>query len=288
MKYIQIPIEKPATYVMTGKFKSPFDEWKHLNRQLLDYELIVITEGILYLTLHETNHTLSKGDYLLCPPNSNQSGFKPSDCSFYWLHFETDGMNINYCQSDTAQSYINPLSKDLISIPFVGKTYSLEKLIIQMKNLQDSIRSYNNTIQNNYLTTSILCELNSQCHLNYFPKNNNSRNQQLYNDIMDYIKSNQNINLKVLDIANHFGYNEKYLSHLFQSVKGMSLKQYILKEKIEIAKYQLADTNKTIAVIATELGFNDSHNFMKSFKKQIGMTPSEYRNVYNKRMLYYK
>ena len=105
---------------------------------------------------------------------------------------------------------------------------------------------------------------------------------------MDYVKKFIHKNIKVSEIAHHFGYNEKYISFLFKSKSGTSLKQYILFEKMEIAKFILTDTNNTIGEIAVQLGFNDSHNFMKAFKKVVGLTPSESRNAYSKRLLFYE
>lgn len=75
---------------MTGKFKAPSSEWMHQHFQLTDYELIVMTEGILYLTYNNEKFVVKNGEYLLLPPSSSwRQGFKPAYCSFYWLHFTT-------------------------------------------------------------------------------------------------------------------------------------------------------------------------------------------------------
>lgn len=93
--------------------------------------------------------------------------------------------------------------------------------------------------------------------------------------------------MKVEDIAFHFGYNEKYISYLFKEHAGIALKQYILNTKIELANFYLSDTNKPIVTIAKELGFNNNHNFTTVYKKTMGITPSQYRDAYAKRMLYH-
>lgn len=93
--------------------------------------------------------------------------------------------------------------------------------------------------------------------------------------------------MKVEDIAFHFGYNEKYISCLFKEHAGIALKQYILNAKIELANFYLSDTNKSIVTISRELGFNNNHNFATVYKKIMGITPSEYRDAYAKRMLYH-
>lgn len=57
---------------------------------------------------------------------------------------------------------------------------------------------------------------------------------------------------------------------------------------MDTAIFLLSDTNKSISEIAKELGFNDSHNFSRSYKKACGLSPSEYRNAFSKRLIYDK
>ena len=67
----------------------------------------------------------------------------------------------------------------------------------------------------------------------------------------------------------------------------MPLKQYILRVKIEQANFLLTDTNKSVSEIARELGFSDNHNFSRTYKRLTGLTPSEYRDTFSKRLLFH-
>lgn len=90
MNILCLPAKQLFSYAMTGKFEAPSPEWKHQTFQLTDYELIVMTEGTLYLNYNNENFTVKRGEYLLLPPSSSfRQGFKPSYCAFYWLHFST-------------------------------------------------------------------------------------------------------------------------------------------------------------------------------------------------------
>ena len=283
MEYLEFLIQGPVQYTMTGKFKAPDSNWVHMRRYLLDCELIFVTEGVLYITVSGIKYTVQKGDFLVCPPSCYQAGTKQSSSRCYGLQLVAEGMR----STNGGDIDKNNVEEHQIKVPLQGQIHNFEKIIVMLKQLQDGIRSYRDDKLNNYLTTAILCEFHNQCQKNLEIAQKKDRHEQIYNDILDYIKWYRNTNLKVIDIANHFGYNEKYLSHLFHSIKGMSLKQYILQEKMDLAKYILVDTNDTIASIAQQLGFSDSHNFMKAFKKQVGFTPTEYRNTHAKRLLYY-
>ena len=274
MRTLTFPENKLLNYKITGKFKAPNDSWKHELFHLTEYELFVITEGTLYLSYNNEDFTINAGEYLLLPPSKGwRQGFKNAYSSFYWLHFECPAF------SDGDAAY---------SIPQSGSLPHIEKLAVLMKQLQDMVKSGYPGIALNAMTTAIMTELYGQLAL-LPPISDNSENlKQVYNDIIDYIERNLSRNVKVSEIAQVFGYNEKYLSHRFQQLTGISLKQYIIKIKIDSANFMLSDTNKSITDIATELGFSDSHNFARAYKKSTGLTPSEYRNAFSKRLLFQK
>lgn len=280
MDYYRIRVNGPVTMDMAGKFISPSPEWMHMNRTLSSFELFVQTSGVLYIASDKERHVLNKGDFLLMPPGTVQFGYQKSECSFYWLHFTTrDNHETLYSEE---QLHYEPGS---VIIPQSGSLRSPDKLIVLMKQLHDSIRSYREQTLNNYMTTSILCELYNQLFFVQNHARNKQKQQQLFNDIVDYIKWNRHMNLKVSQIADYFGYNAKHLSHLFSAAAGISIKQYMLQEKMEAAKSLLTDTNQNINEISLQLGYIDSHPFMKCFKRLTGLTPTEYRNAYANRLI---
>lgn len=284
MKAYGFSVDTPIELELTGTFKAPTPDWIHLSRFLIDYELIVLTSGTLYIAGDKNHYTVNAGEYLLLPPLTNQYGFKSSDCSFYWLHFSY--------KNDIAATDLSTIPPSCregeIMLPAQGTLKSVERIIVMMKQLQDAVRSYNEKTLNDYMSTVILCELYNQLFSTQKTTNKKSKKEQLYHDIVDHIKWSYHENTKVSEIANYFGYNEKYLSHLFTEISGMSLKQYILQRKMEVAKSILSDTNHSISEIAFQLGYKDCHNFMSSFKKIVGLTPTAFRNAYSKRLLYYK
>jgi AraC-like DNA-binding protein len=284
MKYYEFSLTIPLKYNLTGKFQAPSSEWMHFTRYMQDYELIVVTEGTAYLQVEQQLYSIGKGEFLIFPPSAKQTGYKKSNCAFYWLHFTYE----NAVTTKLLEEFPAEPPENKIYIPTHGKIENLEKIIVMMKHLQDSVRSYHNNLQNNYLCTTILCEIFSQILSKKNQDNSALKRKQLFNDIQDYIKWNRNNDIKVSEIAEHFGYNKRYISYLFSTIAGVSLKQYIIEEKVQLAKYLLCDTNANISEIAYQLGYNDSHNFMKVFKKLVGLTPTQYRNAYATRLLFYK
>ena len=68
MQTLLLPSEQIFRYMLTGKFKALSSSWKHEKFPLeTDYELVVMTEGTLFLRYQGENFTIDKGEYLLLP-----------------------------------------------------------------------------------------------------------------------------------------------------------------------------------------------------------------------------
>ena len=96
----------------------------------------------------------------------------------------------------------------------------------------------------------------------------------------DYIFAHLHDRLFVQEIADYLGMNPGYLSELFHKCEGISIKDFILKEKIKLAKNMLTYSGYSYIEIAAYLGFSSQSHLGKQFKKLTGFTPGEYRNTY--------
>ncbi len=279
MNYIRFDAEKEFIYHWCGKFVAPDESWIHLTRNLTDYELFVVVEGTLHIGTSNTQYSINAGEYLLMPPNEFEHGTKPSLCSFYWMHFGYNKEQNDHEQfsENTSPSY----TQGYLLLPEQGRLSSPDRIIILMKQLQDSDRRYREISLNRYLCSAILSEVALQ-NQGYPTYGNKVIKEQLYQDICDYVFWHLAENLKVSQVANYFGYNEKYLTTFFKQRAGISLKQYILQIKMERAKAYLSETAEPVSQIAFDLGFTDAHNFSNAFRKITGLSPSEYRDSYNR------
>ncbi len=70
-----------------------------------------------------------------------------------------------------------------------------------------------------------------------------------------------------------------YLGDLLKKETGKSAQEHIQLKMIEVAKEKIFDSEKSISEIAYELGFKHPQHFTRMFKKSVGMSPSEYRNL---------
>lgn len=78
----------------------------------------------------------------------------------------------------------------------------------------------------------------------------------------------------------HYEYN--YISNLFSSVEGITLEQYIIRQKIERAKELLFYDELTLSQIADQLGYSNVAHLSGQFKKVTGFTPSALKKTRDK------
>jgi len=84
-------------------------------------------------------------------------------------------------------------------------------------------------------------------------------------------------NISNAQLAQMCNISEVYFRKLFKADLGRSPKQFLLTLRLQKAKLLLAEGIQKITAIATACGFESSAHFSRSFKEQVGMTPSEYR-----------
>ena len=79
-------------------------------------------------------------------------------------------------------------------------------------------------------------------------------------------------------MAEELEINPSYLSQCFKSWEGISMKQFILREKIRLCKNMLTYSPYSCSAIAAYLGFSSQSHLGKLFKKETGNTFSAYLN----------
>lgn len=100
-------------------------------------------------------------------------------------------------------------------------------------------------------------------------------NSDYVKTVSDFIKANYMRKISVKDIADTINLNSRYLSRIFKKEKGMTIQEYILKQKFSKAKNLLA-MGFTVSETALTVGYTDQFTFSKIFKKHTGVSPSEY------------
>ena len=96
---------------------------------------------------------------------------------------------------------------------------------------------------------------------------------------MNYIETNYSYPITVEDIAHYVGISRSHLFRSFQNYMSKSPKDYLSGYRIRQACRLLRETDLSVSTIAYSVGFENNLYFSKAFRKQKGMSPSEYRQA---------
>ncbi|MFC0213011.1 response regulator [Paenibacillus chartarius] len=83
--------------------------------------------------------------------------------------------------------------------------------------------------------------------------------------------------ISLQEVADKVHLNSCYISQLFKKQMNQKFVDYVLEQRIEEAKRLLARTSLRVAEVAGKTGYTDIAYFCNTFKRQTGVTPSEYR-----------
>ncbi|CAM4371881.1 helix-turn-helix domain-containing protein [Paenibacillus tarimensis] len=101
--------------------------------------------------------------------------------------------------------------------------------------------------------------------------------------IIAIIQNEYDTDLTLEKCASRLHYNPFYLSSVFKKETNLSFSEYLSRYRFNKAKQWLIETDMPIKEIAERLTYNNSQNFIRSFRKQENMTPGQYRKQYSSR-----
>ncbi|MEC0171779.1 response regulator transcription factor [Paenibacillus graminis] len=96
-------------------------------------------------------------------------------------------------------------------------------------------------------------------------------------EIVKYIEQNYPSDLSLQEVAGKFYVSREYISRKFKQEYGINFSDYIGSVRIDKAKLLLQNPNLKLSQISEMVGFHDVKYFSKVFKKQVGLSPKDYR-----------
>lgn len=209
------------------------------------------------------------GQLYLLPAKSSQSFSTDLVHPYrkYFCHFELT------CQNEELFDLIRmPLCTDAKDCAYA------EKLFIQMQEACQGSDIFS-ALKSKQLLLELVC-----CYMESCPPGTVSLIEHSFDsplsDSVAYVEEHLNENVTVSQMAEAAGYHASHFTALFRQHLGISPGQFILRKKTERAAELLTATSMPVSAIAEALGFASQFYFSNFFKKQTGMTPSQYRTVY--------
>ena len=235
-----------------------------------EFEILLITEGNPDLLIGDNIYHTKKNDIVFVNPletHSVRSYDKPYKlkCMCFNLSVISDKKINEKLENIRISNYMNSEKYDISYIK------SLYIRIFQLYNKpdewSDSEISANLMMIFIYLfRKEFLCQ-----------KEPESKSLEFRSLVLEYIALHYAENITSFDLSKLLSYSQEHFCRKFRSDFGRSFSDYLLMYRVTMSKIFLEEKDITIGQVAYKCGFSSADYFSRSFKKMVGILPSEYR-----------
>lgn len=107
------------------------------------------------------------------------------------------------------------------------------------------------------------------------------RSSNIISQAKDYIKQHFSKDISLDDVSRQVNISPYYFSKIFKEETGENFIEYLTNIRIDKAKDLLRNTEYSMKEICTMCGYSDPNYFSRSFRKNVGVTPTEYKEGKN-------
>ena len=109
--------------------------------------------------------------------------------------------------------------------------------------------------------------------------------KELICNVLEYIDNNLFVKISINDLANYFHYDKYYIIKLFKQEIGDTLITYINKLRIYYVLKDINTSDNLFITISLKYGFYSLEYFSEIFKREVGVSPRDYKKMVNNRYL---
>ena len=117
------------------------------------------------------------------------------------------------------------------------------------------------------------------CCFSASEKKEDNRQLRAVKKVCSYIDENYSSDVSLNDLAELVGLNPSYLSSIFKDIIGVSFSAYLENRRTEEAIRLMQSGTLRISQVAEAVGYSSPNYFSRVFRKRMGMSPEQYRNL---------
>ncbi len=239
----------------------------HRPRGRVDFQLLYIASGKAHFYFKGREEIVTAGHMVLYRPKEEQKYryYGADQTEVYWVHF-------------TGNNVTNILRKygisDQMQVIYTGISMEYKKIFSQMiQELQLCQKDHEELLT--LLLRQLLIMISRR--ISSRPKRRNSYLEEAVEEATRYFRENYDKTVSIEDYASSRGMSTSWFIRSFKEYTGFTPMQYILSIRISSAQNLLETTEYTVAEISDIIGYENPLYFSRLFKKQIGVSPSGFR-----------
>lgn len=227
------------------------------------YMLFLIKQGALELTIEGERLTAERNALVLFDcKRAHEYRALTDDLEFYWLIFDGPMSGLFYREILDLRG-----GTHAFPAPDPGQAHLLLTRLLTYAELPE--RKSEHTVSE--LIYSLLCGLLAGS------TGADSSADSLIAHALRFMDQHFDARLSVEEVASHIGLSASHFTKQFRAHTGYSPYEYITLRRIDRAKELLIGTDQTVKQVAFETGYSSEENFIRSFKKKVGASPSVFR-----------
>ena len=276
--------KKELTPISYGEAGYRLNTYQHTSGEVCFYEhwhdrieIIKILEGDMQFSRNDVCINVKVGEIaIVCPKQLHGAIAGENGVKYCVLMFDTN-MFLNGVFS--TEKLLKPIfeQKALFAPNTKNREIinSVDKLIELAKNTNNTDKLYG---------VGLVYILISQLFKYCLVENKESAYfDESFNVVINYIHENYTNKISSSTVSKRFNYDEAYFCRKFKTITGTTLMKYIKKLRLDMAKRLIDESNNSILYLSESCGFGDVTYFSRCFKKEFGVSPSEYIKIYKNR-----
>lgn len=243
----------------------------------MEFELLRVLEGEFFLTLDRKELSLQAGDYALISGGMLHGGF-PRDCVYECIVFDLRP----FAQGQTA---CRSVLEQFLSRRLVAREYYPASMPGFPAIFQGLFSAVSNggpgselLMQGELYRFFGLLMQQGEFHSGAQEDREPERRILQLKQALEVIETHFDRDITLEELSRAAGMSSKYFCRFFRAMTHRTPIEYLNYYRLERACYLLTSTDLPVTRIAMDCGFNDLSYFIRSFKKQKGVTPKKYRD----------
>jgi len=238
------------------------------------FQYTISGSGIL--EYEQKKYQLKKGQAFIISIPGKSKYYLPDNSSWEFIFITFRGQYVRDVWSNIISSK-GPVINCSSSDPFMTSLISYYKEACSRLNDSSPGRIGENTFDNSALGYQFIMELQKMLFTTSFHLESVSNTSAFLDDAIQYMKGHLADQITLEDIAAHAHMTKYHFDRIFLKRTGFSPWNYFTKLRIEHATHLLSTTEKTVAEIAPECGYQNINYFHKVFRKHVGTSAIAFR-----------